>query len=192
VTTLEGGQNLGELSDVKYFQNNLYRALNVPMSRLESQSGFMIGRTSEITRDELKFSKFVDRLRSKFSFIFDELMMRQLTLKGICSPDEWNQMKEFIHYDFQKDNNFTELKEAELITSRIQLLNAIDPYVGKYYSMNWIRRHVLMMTEEDIEKMDEQLEEESEMMEEMQQQMVDQQDQQDQPQTKPKPKKKKE
>ena len=160
ITTLPAGQNLGELSDVKYFEMKLYKSLNVPVSRLESQSGFMLGRAAEITRDELKFSKFVDRLRSRFTHLFDELLKRQLALKGICSLEEWEDLKEFIHYDFLKDNNFTELKEAELTTSRIQLLNLVSPYVGTYYSMEWVRKNVLNMSDEDIEIMNEQLVEE--------------------------------
>ena len=161
ITTLPGGQNLGELSDVKYFEQKLYKSLNVPVSRLESQSGFMLGRAAEITRDELKFSKFVDRLRSRFTHLFDELLKRQLALKGICSLDEWEELKEFIHYDFLKDNNFTELKEAELTTSRLQLLNIINPYVGTYYSMEWVRRNVLQLQDEDIEKMNEEMSQEA-------------------------------
>lgn len=160
ITTLPAGQNLGELSDVRYFENKLYKSLNVPMSRLDQNQGFMLGRSTEITRDELKFTKFVDRLRAKFSIIFDELMLRQLTLKGICSVDEWNELKEKIHYDFLKDNNFTELKESELMTQRLQIMTQIDPYVGTYFSRKWIRKHVLQMNEEDQEKMMEEMAEE--------------------------------
>ena len=154
ITTLPAGQNLGELSDVKYFESKLYKALNVPVSRLETQTGFSLGRSTEITRDELKFSKFVDRLRNRFSILFDELMMRQLSLKGICSIDEWDKLKEKIHYDFLKDNNFSELKEAELMGARLQLMAQIDPYVGTYYSKAWIKKHVLHFDEEGIERMD--------------------------------------
>lgn len=161
ITTLPGGQNLGELSDVKYFEQKLYKALNVPISRLESQSGFMLGRAAEITRDEIKFSKFVDRLRSRFTHLFDELLKRQLALKGICSLDEWEELKEFIHYDFLKDNNFEELKESELITSRLNLLNIITPYVGTYYSTQWVRRNILQLQDEEIEKMNEEIVEEA-------------------------------
>lgn len=157
ITTLPAGQNLGELSDVNYFEKKLYKSLNVPISRLESQSGFMIGRAAEITRDELKFSKFIDRLRSRFTHLFDELLKRQLALKGVCSLDEWEELKEFIHYDFLRDNNFSELKNAELLTSRIQLLNAVTPYVGTYYSLEWVRKNVLNMQEDEIEKMNEQI-----------------------------------
>lgn len=160
ITTLPAGQNLGELSDVRYFEQKLYKSLNVPISRLESQQGFSLGRTSEITRDELKFNKFIERVRAKFTVLFDELMKRQLALKGICSIDEWEVLKEKIHYDFLKDNNFTELKESELMTSRLQLMNLVDPYVGTYFSRAWVKKHVLHFDEEGIERMDNELEEE--------------------------------
>ena len=151
ITTLPGGQNLGELEDVKYFEKKLYKALNVPMSRLDpNNSGFSLGRVSEITRDELKFAKFVDRMRSKFSDIFDQAMRVQLVLKGVCTNEEWNEFKEHIYYDFLKDNNFAELKEAELVRERLSLLQQVDPYTGRYYSMNWIRRNVLRMNDDDI------------------------------------------
>jgi hypothetical protein len=157
ITTLPAGQNLGELSDVRYFENKLYKALNVPVSRLEPQTGFSLGRSTEITRDELKFSKFVERLRNRFTILFDELMKRQLSLKGICSVDEWEVLKEKIHYDFLKDNNFTELKEAELMTARLQLMTQIDPYVGTYYSKAWVKKHVLQFDEEGIKRMEEEI-----------------------------------
>jgi len=157
ITTLPAGQNLGELSDVNYFEKKLYKSLNVPASRLDSQTTFSLGRATEITRDELKFSKFIDRLRSKFSTLFDELLSRQLALKGICSLDEWEELKEKIHYDFLKDNNFIELKEADLMTSRIQLLNQVDPYVGTYFSKAWVKKHILHLNEEDVEKMGEEI-----------------------------------
>ena len=164
IQTLQGGQNLGELTDVKYFQQQLYRSLNVPISRLEPQQGFSLGRASEITRDELKFNKFVERLRAKFTLLFDELMKRQLALKGIATIEEWDQLKEFIYYDFIEDNNFSELKEAELITNRVTLLNSMVPFVGTYYSMNWIRKNVLRLSEEEIEEMAMEIEEEQEEM----------------------------
>jgi hypothetical protein len=160
ITTLPAGQNLGELSDVKYFEQKLYKSLNVPVSRLEPQTGFSLGRSSEITRDELKFTKFIDRIRAKFSTLFDELMERQLALKGICSVDEWKELKERIHYDFLKDNNFSELKEAELMSARLGLMQQIDPYVGVYFSKAWVRKHVLQFDEEGIERMSEEMEEE--------------------------------
>jgi hypothetical protein len=160
ITTLPAGQNLGELSDVRYFESKLYKALNVPTSRLEPNQNFSLGRTNEITRDELKFNKFIERLRAKFSLLFDELMKRQLALKGICSVDEWDVLKEKIHYDFLKDNNFAELKEAELMASRLQLMQQIDPYVGTYFSRGWIKKHVLHFDEEGIERMNAEIAEE--------------------------------
>jgi hypothetical protein len=163
ITTLPPGQNLGELSDVKYFEQKLYKSLNVPVSRLESQQGFTLGRTTEITRDELKFTKFVERLRSKFSILFDELMQRQLALKGICSKEDWDSLKEQIHYDFLKDNNFAELKEAELLNNRMLLMNSITPYVGSYFSKAWVRKNVLHLNEEEINKIEQEIEIESQM-----------------------------
>jgi hypothetical protein len=160
ITTLPSGQNLGEMADVKYFEQKLYKSLNVPVSRIETQQGFSLGRSSEITRDELKFTKFIERLRTKFSILFDELMERQLALKGICSVDEWHELKEKIHYDFLKDNNFTEIKESELMANRLQLMNQIDPYVGTYFSRAWVRKHVLQFDEEGIERMQTEIEEE--------------------------------
>lgn len=157
ITTLPAGQNLGELADVQYFEKKLYKSLNVPVSRLESQTGFSLGRTTEITRDELKFSKFIDRLRAKFTILFDELMQRQLALKGICSVDEWQELKETIHYDFLRDNNFMELKESELMSARLQVMQQIDPYVGVYFSKAWVKKHVLQFDEEGIERMEEEL-----------------------------------
>ena len=157
ITTLPAGENLGELADVKYFEQKLYKSINVPVSRLESQTGFTLGRSTEITRDELKFMKFIERLRSKFTLIFDELMERQLALKGICSVDEWNELKQKIHYDFLKDNNFAELKDTELLTARLQLMQLIDPYVGTYFSKAWIKKKVLNMNEEEVEMIETEL-----------------------------------
>ena len=171
ITTLPAGQNLGELADVNYFEKKLYKSMNVPMSRLEQNQGFSLGRTTEITRDEIKFSKFVDKLRAKFSILFDELMERQLALKGICSVDEWKELKEKIHYDFLKDNNFMELKESELMATRLQLMTQIDPYVGTYFSRAWVKKHVLHFDEEGIERMDKELEEEAAAQEAAQKEM---------------------
>jgi len=162
ITTLPGGQNLGELEDVKYFQKKLYGALSVPISRLEPNQGFSLGRTSEITRDELKFSKFVDRLRNKFTDMFDQALRIQCVLKGICTAEEWDKFKENIHYDFIKDNNFAELKEAELMTQRLQLLGAVDPYTGRYFSQSWIQRNVLRLTDDQIKEMETEIEKEKE------------------------------
>jgi hypothetical protein len=162
ITTLPAGQNLGQLDDVKYFEEKLYKSLGVPISRLVPQQGFSLGRSNEITREELKFNKFVERLRAKFTLLFDELMKRQLALKGIASYSEWDQIKEHIYYDFLEDNNFSELKDAELLNNRIQTLNVVTPYVGLYYSMQWVRKNVLHLSEEEIEEMAAEIEEEQE------------------------------
>ncbi len=162
ITTLPGGQNLGELEDVKYFQKKLYGALSVPISRLEPNQGFSLGRTSEITRDELKFSKFVDRLRSKFSDVFDQALRVQCVLKGVCTNEEWDLFKENVHYDFIKDNNFSELKEAELMTQRLTLLSAVDPYTGRYFSQQWIQQNVLRMNDDEIKVLQKQIDKEKE------------------------------
>ena len=162
ITTLPGGQNLGELEDVKYFQKKLYNSLSVPISRLEPNQGFSIGRVAEVTRDELKFAKFVDRLRNKFSDIFNQALRVQCVLKGICTADEWDQFKEHIYYDFIKDNNFSELKDAELMRERLSLLSAVDPYTGRYFSQAWIQRHVLRLTDDQIKEMQDEMGEEKE------------------------------
>ena len=164
ITTLPAGQNLGELEDVKYFRNKLLNSLNVPISRLEPQQGGMIGigRTTEVTRDEVKFTKFVQRLRNKFSQIFDEALGIQLALKGICTKQEWNDFRENVYYDYIKDNNFTELRDSELLRERVGILSIVDPYIGKYYSMQWVRKNVLQMNEEMIEEIDRQISQEQE------------------------------
>ena len=163
ITTLPGGQNLGELEDVKYFQKKLYNSLSVPISRLEPAQGFSIGRSSEVTRDELKFAKFVDRLRNKFADIFNQALRVQCVLKGICTADEWDHFKEHIYYDFIKDNNFAELKEAELMKERLGLLGAVDPYTGRYFSQAWIQRNVLRLTDDQIKEMQTEIDEEKEI-----------------------------
>jgi hypothetical protein len=156
ITTLPAGQNLGELEDVKYFRQKLLNSLNVPISRLEPQQGGMIGigRTTEVTRDEVKFAKFIQRLRNKFSTVFDQALRIQLVLKGICTTDEWELFKEDIYFDFLKDNNFTEMRDAELLRERVTLLQTVDPYIGRYYSANWVRKNILQMDDELIEQMD--------------------------------------
>lgn len=163
ITTLPGGQNLGELEDVKYFEKKLYKSLNVPISRLEPNQGFSIGRVAEVTRDELKFSKFVERLRNKFAEIFDHALRVQCVLKGICTAEEWDTFKESIYYNFIKDNNFTELKEAELMKERLMLLGQVDPYTGRYFSQAWIQRNVLRLTDDEIKEMQGEMDEEKEM-----------------------------
>ena len=161
ITTLPGGQTVGELEDVKYFEKKLYKSLNVPVSRLNPESsGFSLGRVGEISRDEVKFSKFVDRQRQKFSEIFGQALRVQCVLKGICTADEFDEFKENIYYDFIKDNNFAELKEAELVRERLSLLGSVDPYVGRYYSMEWIQRNVLRLSDDDIKLMQKQIDKE--------------------------------
>ena len=166
ITTLPAGQNLGELEDVKYFQKKLLQCLNVPYSRLEESGGGFagMGRSQEVTRDELKFAKFVTRLRNKFTQLFDHALRTQLVLKGICTSEEWEDFKEDIYYDFQKDNNFTELRAAELLQNRLQMLQLVDPYIGRYFSNHYVKNKILMMTDEEIEQMDEQLAEEQESL----------------------------
>ena len=165
ITTLPAGQNLGELADVVYFRQKLLNALNVPISRLEPQQGGMIGvgKTTEVTRDEVKFAQFIDRLRNKFSQIFDKALGTQLVLKGICTKDEWNQFKEHIYYDFIKDNNFAEMRDAELLRERVSLLSVVDPYVGRYYSAEWVRRNILQQSDEDIKIIDGQIKKEEDL-----------------------------
>jgi hypothetical protein len=150
ISTLPGGQNLGELSDIKYFQEKLYRSLNVPSSRIGGQEGFNLGRSSEILRDELKFTKFVGRLRKRFSNLFTDILKTQLILKNIVSPQDWDIMEEHIQYDFLYDNHFSELKEAELMTERLNIAATAEPYIGKYFSQDYVRRKILRQTDEEI------------------------------------------
>jgi len=154
ISTLPGGQNLGEITDIEYFKKKLYRALNVPPSRMDGEGGFNLGRSSEILRDEVKFSKFVGRLRKRFSRMFIDMLKTQLLLKNIVTPEDWEIMSEHIQFDFLYDNHFTELKEAELMTERLGLLATVEPYVGRYYSQDWVRRNVLRQTDEDILEQD--------------------------------------
>jgi hypothetical protein len=165
ITTLPAGQNLGQMEDVLYFHKKLLNALNVPISRLDPQGGGImgIGRVTEVTRDEVKFSKFIARLRNKFSRLFDDALRIQLSLKGICTVEEWEEFKESISYDFKKDNNFTEMRDAEIMRERISTATQIDPYVGRYYSSAWVKKNILHMTEEEIEEMQKEIEEEGEL-----------------------------
>ena len=154
ISTLPGGQNLGELTDVEYFQKKLFRSLNVPESRLADNSGFSLGRSSEILRDELKFTKFVGRMRKRFSNLFHDILKTQLILKNVITPEEWEYMSDHIQYDFLYDNHFAELKEAELMQERLGLLATADPYIGKYYSVDYIRRKILRQTDEELVEQD--------------------------------------
>ena len=158
ITTLPGGQNLGEIEDILYFQKKLYKSLNVPVSRLEQENSFAIGRATEISRDEVKFSRFVDRLRVKFSKVFDDILRTQLLLKKVVSEDDWKKSKEYISYDFQKDGHFVELKEAEILRERVSTLNDLDAFVGKYYSEAWVRKNVLRQSEAEIKDIDKEIE----------------------------------
>jgi hypothetical protein len=161
ISTLPGGENLGKMDDVEYFEKKLYKSLGVPLGRLEQQpGGGILGRTTEITREELKFAKFVQRIRNKFSTLFDDLMRVQLITKGICTEEEWKKYKEDIYYDFKTDNNFNELKEAELLQNRVAILQLVDPFVGRYFSKEWVRKNVLQMDEEEITEIDKQIEKE--------------------------------
>jgi len=160
ITTLPGGQNLGELSDVQYFQKKLYRSLNVPESRITGDTGFNLGRSSEILRDELKFSKFVGRLRKRFASMFNDILRTQLLLKNVVSPEDWELMEDHIQYDFLYDNQFAELKESELLTNRLTLATTIEPYIGKYYSTEYVRKKILRQTDSEIIEIDFQIEDE--------------------------------
>ena len=162
ITTLPGGQNLGELSDIEYFQKKLYRALGVPESRIAADGGFNLGRSSEILRDELKFSKFVGRLRKRFSAMFNDMLRTQLILKNIVTPEDWESMGEHIQYDFLYDNQFAELKESEMLQSRLGNLATIEPYIGKFYSTEYVRKKILRQTDSEIIEIDEQIEDEIE------------------------------
>ena len=154
ISTLPGGQNLGEITDIEYFKKKLYRSLNVPPSRMDGEGGFNLGRSSEILRDEVKFSKFVARLRKRFSTLFNDLLKTQCLLKNICTPEDWETMSEHIQYDFLYDNHFAELKDAELLNERLTMVAAAEPYLGKYFSQDYLRRKILRQTDEEIIEQD--------------------------------------
>jgi Bacteriophage T4-like portal protein (Gp20) len=154
ISTLPGGQNLGEITDIEYFKKKLYRSLNVPPSRMDGEGGFNLGRSSEILRDEVKFSKFVARLRKRFSYMFNDMLKTQLILKNIITPEDWEMMDEHIQYDFLYDNHFAELKDAELLNERLSMVQVAEPYVGKYFSQDYVRRKILRQTDEEIVEQD--------------------------------------
>jgi len=160
ITTLPGGQNLGEIDDIVYFQNLLYRSLNVPTTRLQPETTFSLGRATEITRDEVKFSKFIMRLRNKFSTLFMKLLERQLILKGICTPEDWKEWEYQIDFKFAIDNYFSEMKQMEMLRDRIALLRDMDEYVGKYFSHEYVRRFILQQTETEVKEIDSQVDSE--------------------------------
>ena len=150
ITTLPGGQNLGEITDIEYFKKKLFRSLNVPPSRMDGEGGFNLGRSSEILRDEVKFTKFVSRLRKRFSYMFHDMLKTQLILKNVITPEDWSMMEEHIQYDFLYDNHFSELKDAELLNERLAMVATAEPYVGKYFSQDYLRRKILRQTDEEI------------------------------------------
>ena len=154
ITTLPGGQNLGEITDIEYFKKKLYRSLNVPPSRMDGEGGFNLGRSSEILRDELKFTKFVGRLRKRFSNMFNDMLKTQLLLKNVITPEDWEVMSEHIQYDFLYDNHFSELKESELFNERLNSAATAEPYIGRYFSQDYVRRKILHQTDEEILEQD--------------------------------------
>jgi len=154
---LPGGENLGQMDDVDYFRKKLYKSLSVPISRLEPDGQFSLGRSGEITRDEVKYAKFVERLRDRFTHLFDNLLEIQLLLKGVMTREEWKDMKNDIKYDFQRDNYYAEIKEQDMMNNRLAVLGVVDAYVGKYYSVEWIRKNVLRQTEDEMKEMDQQM-----------------------------------
>jgi len=164
ITTLPGGENLGQIDDIIYFQRKLYKSLNVPINRLEQEQQFTIGRSTEISRDEIKFKKFVDRLRKRFSDLFNQLLRTQLILKGIITAQDWNEWKTYIAYDFIKDNYFSELKEAEMLRERFEMLGTVDEYAGKYVSIEWISKTILKMDDDSMKEMEDQIKAEKETM----------------------------
>lgn len=164
ITTLPGGENLGQIDDINYFQNKLYQSLNVPVSRMQPQTGLNFGRVAEVTRDELKFAKFVSRLRKKFNDLFNDVLRTQLILKGIITQADWEILQEGIQYQYAQDQYFQELKEAETMRNRIDLLNQVQPYVGFYFSKKYVQRNILRLSDDDIEDMDEEIGEEPQMM----------------------------
>ena len=160
ITTLPGGQNLGEISDIEYFRSKLYRSLNVPASRLEASQGFNLGRSTEITRDELKFTKFVQRLRKKFTELFNDILRTQLVLKAVITDEDWYILRDYIQYDFLQDGHFAELKESEMLLERLRVANEVRDYVGKYYSVDYVRKHILKQSDRDIEDINKQIKKE--------------------------------
>jgi hypothetical protein len=160
ITTLPGGENLGQIDDIIYFQKRLYKALNVPMNRLEQEAQFSLGRSSEITRDEVKFKKFIDRLRKRFSDLFLQLLKTQLLLKGILTEQDWAQWKESIAFDFIEDNYFAELKESEMYKERFEMLGSLDEFMGTFISKEWVQKNILRFNDDDIETMQQQIDDE--------------------------------
>ena len=158
ITTLDGGQNLGQMEDVEYLQRKLYRALNVPISRLETSTGFNMGRTSEITRDEVKFYKFIERMRHKFASLFLELLKKQCILKGILTQNDWEKISQDIIFNFNRDSYFNDLKENEILREKVEMLNILANFTGTFYSTNYIRKNILKMTDQEMAQIDQEIE----------------------------------
>jgi hypothetical protein len=180
ITTLPGGENLGQMEDVDYFRKKLYKSLNVPISRLEPDGQFSLGRNGEITRDEVKFAKFIERLRDRFSHLFDNLLEIQLLLTGVMTREEWKEMKDDIRYDFQRDNYYAEIKEQDMLNNRLSVLGIVDAYAGKYYSVEWIRKNILRQTDDEIREMDQQMAAEGEIASAAENEIMAQDDQRNQ------------
>jgi hypothetical protein len=161
ISTLPGGENLGQIDDIVYFQKRLYKSLNVPIGRLEQEGQFSLGRSTEISRDELKFQKFINRLRKRFSMLFREILKKQLILKNIITEDDWEIHSNFIQFEFERDNHFTELKDAELLRERLQSLDQIQNYIGEFYSKEYVMRKILLLDDEEIKMMKKQMDSES-------------------------------
>jgi hypothetical protein len=157
ITTLPGGQNLGQIDDIIYFQRKLYKSLNVPITRLDPEQNYNFGRATEISRDEVKFAKFITRLRGKFSELFNKILEKQLILKGVITSEDWQEFKATFKYEYSEDNHFAELRNTEILRDRISMLRDIDDYTGKYYSHEWVRRNILYQTEKDMNEIDEQI-----------------------------------
>jgi hypothetical protein len=173
ISLLDGGQNLGQMEDVDYLLKKVYRALNVPISRMETTTGFNFGRSSEITRDEVQFYKFIEKLRKRFSLIFLDLLRKQCLLKGIMTEKDWNDLEQDIRFDWNKDSYFTELKQNEIMREKVDMMNIMANYVGQFYSAKWIRKNILKQTEDEIAEINKQIQEEQASM--MQQQLMQQQ-----------------
>ena len=154
ITTLPGGQNLGEIDDIVYFQKKLYRSLNIPVSRLESDSGFSLGRGAEITRDEVKFTKFVQKLRNKFNSLFNDILKTQLILKGVIAEDDWQGIRENLSYSYMKDGHYAEMRDMDVLRDRLDILNSMEPYIGDWFSKEYVQKHVFRMTQPEIDQME--------------------------------------
>ena len=161
ISTLPGGENLGQIDDIIYFQKRLYRSLNVPINRLEQEAQFSLGRSTEISRDEVKFQKFIDRLRKRFSMLFFGILRKQLIMKGVITEQDWESWKNDINVDYLRDNHFTELKNTEILQDRLSTLDAVSSYVGEYFSREWVMKNGMQMTDEDIQDMKDQVEAEN-------------------------------